>query len=203
MQRGNQKPRLPEAFAELQRTAQIMMDFYHPWCVCGGWAIDLFVNRISRQHKDVDFAIWRRDQSALRAYLTARGWTLEKVINGQRLPWTEGEFIELPVHTIHCRNPNAQPDRIEILFNEMNDHYFLFRRNQSIKRPLADAMLQLESGIRILAPEIVLLYKAKNSSDKERSDFEIALPFLDFERRAWLREALLTIHPGHEWLNQL
>ncbi len=179
------------------------MDFSHPWCVCGGWAIDLFINRLSRPHKDVDFAIWRRDQLALCAYLTGRGWTLKKAINGQRLPWTEGEFIELPVHTIHCRNPNAQPDFIEILFNEMNGHYFLFRRNQSIKQPLADAMVQLESGIRILAPEIVLLYKAKNFSDKERSDFEIALPFLDFERRAWLREALLTIHPGHEWLSQL
>jgi hypothetical protein len=82
-------------------------------------------------------------------------------------------------------------------------HYFLFRRNQSITRPLADAMIQLESGICILAPEIVLLYKAKNFSDKEMSDFESALPFLDFERRAWLRGALLTIHPGHEWLSQL
>lgn len=198
-----QNSHLPEAFAELQRAVQIMMDFPHPWCVCGGWAIDLFINRISRQHKDVDFAIRRRDQLALRAYLTARGWTLEKAINGQRLPWTEGEFIELPVHTIHCRNPNAQPDFIEILFNETNDNHFLFRRNQSIKRLLAVAIVQLESGIRILAPEIVLLYKAKNFSDKERSDFEIALPFLDFERRAWLREALLTIHPGHEWLSQL
>ncbi len=174
------------------------------WCICGGWAIDLFIRRLSRQHADVDFAIWRRDQLVLHTFLIAQGWTLEKAVDGQLLPWQDGEFIELPIHTIWCQNPNTQPDFIEILFNEANDLHFLYRRNQSITRPLTDAVIQLESDIRLLAPEIVLLYKANNFSRLEnQSDFETALPFLDSDRRAWLREALLTVHPDHAWLSRL
>lgn len=197
-------PRLPAAFAELARAARIMQDFPCFWCVSGGWAIDLFVRRLSRPHKDVDFAIWRRDQLALRAFLASRGWTLEKAFGGQLSPWPDGEFIELPVHIIWCKNPNARPDFIEILFDEAGDHHFLYRRNPSITRSLAEAVIRLEDGIRLLAPEIVLLYKANNLSQPEnQSDFETALPFLDADRRAWLEEALLTAHPGHPWLARL
>jgi hypothetical protein len=92
----HQGSQLPETFSDLLRAAQIMKDFPRSWCVCGGWAIDLFINRLTRPHKDVDFAIWRRDQLALHAYLTAQGWSLEKAVDGQLMPWPEGEFIELP-----------------------------------------------------------------------------------------------------------
>lgn len=199
----HQEPDLP-GFAEVKRAVRIMQDFPRLWCVCGGWAIDLFVQRITRQHKDVDFAIRRRDQLALRAYLSTRGWTLDKAFDGELVPWAEGEHIDLPVHTIWCRNPNSQPDFIEILFNEADEQKFFFRRDRSITRPLTAAIIQLESGIRILAPEIVLLYKAKHLwHEGNRSDFETALPCLDSERRAWLREALLEVHPGHDWLSRL
>ncbi len=104
-------------YTEPLRVAQIMAGFCYPWFVCGGWAIDLFMNRVSRQHQDVDIGIWRPDQLALRAYLIARGWTPEKAIDGQRQPWPENEFINPPIHAISCKNPNAQPSRIQVLFN--------------------------------------------------------------------------------------
>ena len=59
-------------YTEPLRVAQIMAGFRYPWFVCGGWAIDLFINRVSRQHQDVNIGIWRPDQLALRAYLAAR-----------------------------------------------------------------------------------------------------------------------------------
>lgn len=105
-------------YTEPLRVVQIMAGFRYPWFVCGGWAIDLFINRVSRQHQDVDIGIWRSDQLALRTYLTARGWTPEKAIDGQRLHWPENEFINLPIHAIWCKHPTAQPSRIEVLFNE-------------------------------------------------------------------------------------
>jgi len=105
----------------------------------------------------VDIGIWRPDQLALRTYLVARGWTPEKAIDGQRLPWPENEFIELPIHVIWCKNPNAQPSRIEVLFNEASNGYFRFRRDLSITMPPADAIVQAKAGVPILAPEIVML----------------------------------------------
>jgi len=152
----------------------------------------------------VDIGIWRPDQLALRTYLTARGWTPEKAINGQRLPWPENEFINLPIHAISCKNPSAQPSRIEVLFNEASNGYFRFRRDLSITMPLADAIIHAKAGVSILAPEIVLLYKAKDlTREDNQRDFETVLPHLNPTRRAWLQAALLRMHPGHEWLGRL
>jgi hypothetical protein len=42
-----------------------------PWWVCGGWAFDLFLNRETRRHDDLDVAVLRGDQPALFRYLRA------------------------------------------------------------------------------------------------------------------------------------
>jgi len=186
------------------QTAQIMADFPAPWCICGGWAIDLFVDCPTRAHKDVDIAILRRDQLALRSYLTARGWILEKAHQGRLFPWREDEFIELPLHTIWCKDPANRSDFFEILFNEATPTHFLFRRDPAIMLPFNQAFLQLESGLPVLAPEIVLLYKAKSPlQEGNRADFETVLPYLDLDRREWLKAALARLYPGHPWLNRL
>lgn len=195
---------LPEEFVDVTSVAQVMQDFPHLWFVSGGWAIDLYVERLTRPHKDVDLAIWRRDQRALHTYLTGSGWKLEKACEGLLEPWMEDEFVELPVHTIWCKNANAQPDFFEVLFNEADSRQFFFRRNIAITQPVREAIIQLASGLRILAPEIVLLYKANNHLlEGNRSDFEIVLPFLNSERRTWLREALDEVYPGHSWFSRL
>jgi hypothetical protein len=184
--------------------AQIMADFQLPWCVCGGWAIDLFVDCPTRTHKDVDIAVLRRDQLALRAYLKTRGWTLEKAQAGRLFPWREDEFLELPLHTIWCKHRANQPDVFEILLNEATPTHFLFRRDPAVTLPFNQAFLHLESGLPVLAPEIVLLYKAKSPAQEEnRADFETVLPYLDAHRREWLKAALARLYPGHEWLDRL
>lgn len=53
-----------------------------PWAVCGGWAIDLYLNKLTWPHKDVDFAIRRRDQLVFQRHLEGRGWSLEVAENG-------------------------------------------------------------------------------------------------------------------------
>ena len=58
-------------------------------------------------------------------------------------------------------------------------------------------------GIPYLAPEIQLLYKAKGLRPKDEADFRQTLPVLSWERRTWLREALLQAHPQHPWLVHL
>ncbi|HEY9659361.1 MAG TPA: hypothetical protein V6C65_12970 [Allocoleopsis sp.] len=193
-----------EAFRDCLHVAQYMRGFSYSWCICGGWAIDLFINQVSRSHKDVDIAIWRKDQIALRHYLVRQGWKLEKAIEGQLFPWIETEWLDLPVHTIWCHHPDLQPEFIEILLNEVNEHNFLFRRDLSISHALEDAIVPSASGIPILAPEIVLLYKAKTASDPaNQADFEGILPHLDITQRNWLRSALIKAHPGHHWLDSL
>jgi hypothetical protein len=69
------------------------------------------------------------------------------------------------------------------------------------------AGLRTSAGLPYLAPELVLLFKSKNTSgqprDHDQSDFEQALPHLEPERRAWLRWALMASDPGHAWIDSL
>jgi hypothetical protein len=195
---------VPDAFGDPARVARLMRGYPHRWGICGGWAIDLLLNRVTRHHKDVEIAVWRRDQLVLRSHLASRGWMMEKAVKGGFEPWREGEYIELPVHGLWCRNPDHDPDFLEVLLNEADEERFLFRRDMSISLDIGRAFVWTESGLPILAPEIVLLYKAKPVGDEvNEADFRVCLPHLDASRRAWLENALQHMYPGHPWLDRL
>jgi hypothetical protein len=75
------------------------------------------------------------------------------------------------------------------------------RRDPSIRRPIADAIDRDSRGIPYLAPEIVLLFKAKHAArEKDAADFARAVPMLEVQRRRWLAGALRIVHPGHDWI---
>jgi hypothetical protein len=70
--------------------------------------------------------------------------------------------------------------------------------------PYARLIEHTEDGIPYGRPEVILLMKAKHAQlDKNERDLEAVLPRLDAERRAWLRDSVALVHPGHEWLDVL
>jgi hypothetical protein len=171
---------------------------------CGGWAIDLFLNRITRSHKDVDVAILRTDQRLMFDFLRQRGWMLEQAADGKLYNFQEDEFLTTPVHTIWCRNADYYPDFLEVLLNESEGDQFLFRLDRSIRCPLNQAFVISPSGFPILAPEIALLYKSNSLPHVgNRMDFQSVLPLLNTQRRQWLTQALYKLSPEHEWLKNL
>ena len=54
-----------------------------------------------------------------------------------------------------------------------------------------------------LAPEIVLLHKAKAPTAKDDADFTAVLSYLGHDQRLWLRDALDLTAPGHRWASVL
>ncbi len=193
-----------DSFLDLHKIKELFAEAPFPWFMCGGWAIDLYLGEVTREHKDVDVAIWRQDQLAMQHYLTKRGWTIEVAGGGQLMPWATGEFIELPKHNVWCKHPAHDPDFVEILFNEQDEDSFLFRRNLAIKRPLAKALLQSDQGFSYLAPEIVLLYKAGQPAEPQnQADFMATLGQLSDESRAWLKTSLAIMDREHPWLTNL
>ena len=191
-------------FADILKAGKIFEDYDRAWAVCGGWAIDLYLNRITRPHKDVDFAVLRKDQFVIQEYLLSRSWTFEKAVSGELIPWQKGEWIDLPVHVIWCRTAEASPDFIELLFNEVDDVNFRFRREPSITLPVEKMIISSSSGIPILAPQIVLLYKSGKPDDPSAAaDFRNVLPALSSETRDWLVGALNKLYQDHVWLKDL
>lgn len=186
-------------FEPCRRIATLMSDFQQPWFIAGGWAIDLFVGRESRPHHDIEIAVFRKDQLQLKEYLN--GWAFQKVMNHALQPW-ENEVLELPVHELHARNPESG-DRLEILLNESEGDEWRFRRDVTITRPLPSVWSSTQTGIPFLNPEIVLLYKAKRTRDKDHHDFMTVKDRLDRTQREWLWQALKRQAPNHPWLKLL
>jgi hypothetical protein len=178
-----------------------MDGFTAPWCVAGGWSIDLFLDRVTRPHHDVELAIFREDQSLLRRHLG--DWSFEKIVDGRREPWASGEWLALPVHEIHGHTNRIPALAIEFLLNECDASDWVFRRNPAVGLPLARAIVGSESRLPVLNPAIVLLYKAKSARPKDEADFAAARDALDAGSRAWLAAALRTCYPAHPWLDRL
>jgi hypothetical protein len=40
----------------------------------GGWAVDLWVGRLTRPHEDIDVLVWRRDEKRIHEVLQGAGW---------------------------------------------------------------------------------------------------------------------------------
>jgi hypothetical protein len=193
--------RADDLFALVKEVAALMADFPRPWFIVGGWAIDLFVGHVTRDHEDVDVGILRRDQRALRGFFA--GWDFEKVEEARRAPWPQAEQLNLPVQEVHARRLDGAPRQIEFLLNEARDDAWVFRRDARIERPLSKARQVTRSGIPYLDPAIVLLFKAKDPKPKDVADFELVRSDLGVSRRLWLRGALEMCHPGHPWIARL
>jgi hypothetical protein len=181
-----------------EQVQSVMREFEPEWFIAGGWAIDLFLGKITREHDDIEIAIFRRDQLALQKYL--HDWNLQIAENGTLSAWKTGEFLELPVHAIHCFSENLQLPFLEVLLNESDDKVWQFRRNRQITKPLSAMFLTNDSGIRFLCPEIVLLYKSKAPRAKDEMDFQAAVKQLENPAKKWLKNALSVCYSEHKWL---
>ena len=189
-------------FAEVESVAALLGRVRREWYVCGGWAIDLYLGRVTRAHKDVDVSIARAHQLEARDYLKSRGWSLEKAHDGKLLTWEEGEFLSKPVHTIWCRNDAHEPDFLELQLDDFDDRVFRFRRDASLTLARGRMSFKTSSGVPVLAPELVLLYKS-NASEEYAEDFRNVAPALDAPARAWLKEALAKLYARHPWAEEL
>ena len=191
-------------FAPLQAVAHEMAGCPCPWTVSSGWALDLFLDRATRVHHDVDLIVDRSDQLVLRTHLEAQGYRMVTPLAGRLEPWPPHMRLELPRHQVHAHREN---DFIDILLTDFAGACWHYRRDPTIVRALARAFRATADGTRYLAPELVLLFKSKNTGGRARPqdqrDFELVLPHLDAEARAWLHWALVATEPQHPWLGSL
>ena len=188
-------------FALPLQIKELMSDFKPNWFVAGGWAIDLFLEKETRPHQDIEIAIFRKDQVALHFHFN--GWDLQKFVKGEPFVWHRDEWLALPTHEIHGLSESEQPPQIEILLNESNETEWIYRRNQEVRRSLNKVQLESNVGIKFLCPEIVLLYKSTNPLAKDEQDFQAVIEYLDAEQKEWLKEAIKVCNPEHRWLQNL
>lgn len=104
-------------------------------------------------------------------------------------PWPARTVVPEPLYAVWCREEPDSQWAFEILLNDSDVADWLFRRDHRVRFPLRDLSARTPEGISFLAPEIVLLYKAKNLRDHDVQDFERARPALSDPQRRWLADA--------------
>jgi hypothetical protein len=218
---------VPEPVA---RIGPLMATYRPPWALCGGWAVDAWLGRLTRDHGDVDIAFFENDREALFGHLA--GWQLiaheeNKANEGSEL-W-DGRPLLLPAH-MHGRPPEESgplperfdPSGMRILFatdgfwldvclGERSGREWVLNADPRVALPLAECIRESEWGLPTVAPEVLLFFKAtlyvgtKNHlRPRDEADFVALLPLLTDEQRAWLREAVSRVYVGeHPWTERL
>ncbi len=168
-----------------------------PWCVVGGWSIDLFLGRETRAHGDLEIAIARSDFARVRARL--EGFRFHAVGDGEVRALADGESPPEDRHQSWVLDPRASAWRMDVMLEPGDAHTWIFRRDERIRAPRAQMVARTRAGVPYLAPQGALLFKAKRTSEKDEADFAAAAPLLSPPARGWLRAALARVHPGHPW----
>jgi hypothetical protein len=171
-----------------------------PWAVAGGWALDLFAGEVTREHSDLEIAIPAASFGAVRAALDG----FELLIAGSGHLWPLGNGAAFAAETqTWVREPATGLFRLDIFREPHDGSTWICRRDASIRRPYSEVIGVTADGVPYVAPEIVLLFKAKHRRPKDEADFAGTLPRLNPAQRSWLAAALVTAHPSHPWLTQL
>ena len=187
-----------------------MGTFDRPWFLCGGWSVDAWLGRVTREHVDVDVAVFHDEQTALYEFMADRipvGHD-DNVEGDTKEPWG-GRWLDMPAH-IHASEAGIEWD---FQLSEREGSDLLLCRTPRHALPIEHATGMTGWGIPALAPAVIVYYKAVAPTwrqlprDAPRAhdvlDFELLRPLLDSSDRAWLAAAVGAIEPEHPWLPSL
>jgi len=174
------------------------------WCIAGGWALDLHLGTQTREHSDIDVIITREEQLTAYQYLN-RDWILYRAENGKLSLWEDGEYLS-STNDVWVSKSEESPWAYQLMIIDTEGDSWTYKRDKSIRRPMAEIIMRTAEGIPYLRPEIQLLHKAGSSEVREKDfkDFQTMLPSLLPQEKAWLKSSLNRQFPGgHGWVEYL
>jgi Aminoglycoside-2''-adenylyltransferase len=187
-----------------EEVARRLRDVDAPWYIVAGWAIDLFLGSVRREHTDIEIAVPRsRHAEVLDALEGFEFFAAGVPRSGFVTALPVADASDSDSHQTWVREPASGLWRLDIFSEPSEGETWICRRNDQIRMPYERLIERTEEGIPYGRPEIVLLFKAKAARSKDEDDFAAVLTVLDAKRRHWLASALELVHPGHRWLARL
>jgi hypothetical protein len=171
--------------------------------VAAGWAIDLFHGEERRVHEDLEIAVPNARFEEVAGLL--EGFEVFVITAPQEaMPLADAWGRLEETHQTWVREPGSSSWRFDLFREPSDGDTWICRRKPTITMPYSRLIERTPDGIPYGRPEVILLFKGKHAQmEKNSADFADTLPLLDEARRAWLRDALERVHPGHEWLEEL
>ncbi|NNF29735.1 MAG: aminoglycoside adenylyltransferase [Gemmatimonadetes bacterium] len=190
----------PWSGLEPAEVAQLLSGINRDWWVSGGWALDLWLGRSTRTHGDFDIGCWHDDLPSVLVSLS--GWECYAAHQGSLTRLGDGRVPAGSSVWMHRRERSTSWD-LQLMPEDRWELRWRFRRDARVTLPAQETLFTTDSGIRVLRPEIQLLYKAKDVRPRDQADFDEVVPSLNDERQGWLAESLRIVHPGHPWIFRL
>lgn len=197
--------------AGVLRAREIMAGYPHPWALCGGWAVDLWLGSQTRDHTDLDITVFESDIADVFEHFA--GWSLraDDATNGANSEQWDGRALVMPAH-IHARAEDGF--EVELIVNPGARGEWVLSSQPLLLRPF-DEVVQHAAGLPVVVPEVLMAYKSRicrgcpgcsaprKLRPHDEGDFAALLPGLSPEARTWLRDTIEVLEPGHPWLERL
>lgn len=157
------------------------------YAICGGLALELFLNREIRNHIDIDIFVFDKDREKVATYFMERNWQIfttpknENILRKAVSPIDKNIFQERciyamkPAATIYelkktsseenifsytLKSNQKKFDFVDIRFNYREENRFICGSNREIERSVDKAVLY-HNDIPYLAPELILFLKSQ------------------------------------------
>lgn len=178
------------------------------WCVVGGWALDLWHGRETREHHDLEFTVLREDFDRFREVLAIGSaeqnrFAFYTAIDGVLTLLPDDLPLPSAASQIWCWDVAAERWRVDMMIEPGTSETWVCKRDHAITRPRHEIVDQSAEGVPYLGPSAILLLKAKHQRAKDEADFETALPKLGASEKDWLKDCLSHLYPGHAWIERL
>lgn len=170
------------------------------WWVGGGQALELHVEDQWRTHVDLDIGICRHQASRVHGWL--EGWELWVAAAGRLSRWDGSPLsADRDENNVWVRRTGGLW-AFDLTVGEGNEGEWIYRRDPSVNRPWATAVLRTGSGVPYLAPDLQLLFKSEDPRPQDHADAERVIPVLDDPGQAFLAVRLAADHPWQRLLTK-
>ena len=136
-----------------------------PWCVAGGWALDLWLGEQTRPHGDLEIAIQREDLPQIRAAL---GLPLHVAGDGEVRRLADDQTPPQHRHQNWVREGEAW--RMDIMLEPGDAETWVYRRDPNLTAPRA-WMVGVAGQVPYLKPQGVFISIGLDNADEGRRVF--------------------------------
>ncbi|KQC39612.1 MULTISPECIES: hypothetical protein [unclassified Frankia] len=158
--------------------------------------MDLFRGTQTREHGDIEIAVPAAHFPEIRDRFP--GYAFDAVSSG-RIWENATPDVLAATHQTWLRD-HATGNYLLDVFREPHDgETWICRHDQTIRLAYGEIIHHTPDGIPYLAPELVLLFKAKHARPKDQADFDETIPHLTPAQRRTLARLLARAYPGHHW----
>lgn len=209
----------------LEQTNLLLSNANIQWAFCGGYALDLFLDREIRKHGDIDICVFEVDRNKIPNYMLSNEWNVYQFLGGGRVRSLGIDDVSDHGRNLMCVKEGCKLvkfyaseedkvsgydfyhtgierlDYLEFLFNHSQGTEFVFSRELNITRDMQKAILY-NNGLPYIAPELALLYKASKADNPAyQCDYAMTITYLNDEQLCWFYKSMEKLYPqGHPWL---